>query len=84
MLTNILNVIRNSGTVSVEDLSERFNEQPETIEAALEQLVRMGYLSLSSTNDCDRGCSSHNCAGCSAHSGYGGPEIRWYSLVSEK
>lgn len=80
MLTEILNAIKNGGTVSVEDLSAHLNSKPETVEAALEQLVRTGYLSLSSTNDCGSGCASHNCAGCSAHSGYGGPEIRWYGI----
>lgn len=83
MFAEILNTIKSGGTVSVEDLSVRLNSPPETVEAALEQLTRMGYLSLSSTKDCG-GCSGKSCAGCSAACGYGGPEIRWYGICSEK
>lgn len=83
MLIEILNVIKNGGTVSVEDLSAHLNSKPETVEAALEQLARTGYLSLSSTNDCG-GYSGKACAGCSAVCGYGGPEIRWYGICSKK
>jgi hypothetical protein len=80
MLADILNIVKNGKTVSVEELSTLINQRQETTGAALEQLARMGCLSLSSANDCAFGCTSRSCAGCAIRRG--GPNIRWYSVSS--
>jgi hypothetical protein len=80
MLIDILNAVKNGGTLSLEDLSVRINLPAESIRAALEQLVRLGYLSLPRANDCAFGCAKRACAGCCiSRDEYEAPKIRWYS-----
>ena len=80
MLSKIIREIEKSSVSSIDDLAEKLKTDTSAVEAALEQLVRIGYLSCTSSADKKDCCDFGSCASCAGCSENRAPEIRWYSL----
>ena len=71
-MKELLDLMRDGRTWSLEDLAQRLNTSPEQIKRQMEFLEQMGYLRRVG------GCG-HDCKGCSAHCGAGlaGMPVFW-------
>lgn len=74
----ILRQLHTSHTFNIPELAAKVNASEETLGAALEQLIAMGYLE---RDEADSG-SCAGCSGCGTQSRTV-PTIRWYSLTQK-
>ena len=61
MLQSILAELRNPAVISVRDLADKLGTDRQSVIAALDQFLRMGYI----TDMTKHSCSCRSCEGCS-------------------
>ncbi|MDK2813422.1 MAG: FeoC like transcriptional regulator [Clostridiales bacterium] len=81
MLTEILQLMKEVRSLSVDMIAEKLGANKETVLAALEQLRHMGYLRLESAARCGSASGCKGCSGCAVtvRPGASGPII--YTLI---
>lgn len=73
----MLNLIKNSGTVSPEELGRRLNINPRIVQVMLEDLQRRGILR---SFELESACISENCGGCPVSTGCQGIKPRIWEI----
>ncbi|HWQ76147.1 MAG TPA: FeoC-like transcriptional regulator [Syntrophomonas sp.] len=64
MLTEILRLMKESHSLSVDMIAEKLSTDKETVLAALEQLRHMGYIRLENIVQCGSASGCKGCSGC--------------------